>query len=526
MAKHRLFLVALIFIVSASFVLIGRSFGSKGQISSEDLFFSAEDPIQFFTVVGSCKVAATDKTLLTLKNGYPAALYTSKASALITSLISSRLSPQTAFFATTRAVFECTFPRARVKKIASLGSDASIACLEEIPSALLIGSNTGVYRYDYQTKMIAPLENFQKVNVRAMTFNEKDKQLFVGADKGVYIYEFNDKTTYKLLDLYGGKEEYDVSSEYYDEGVDNHGADSVNVTFSTCDTHSIYWASKDKDLYYYDDGKGSFAKASSVGFVASTIYHIIAQGEHCYVASDEGLYVFSITTQSWKKLKTPRVKPVFYLYYSLASNTLYAAGKGGVVGIDLHNRQYTPITSPDKIDPSLFRQLFAGEPTFSQLQSAAIQHTDTSPKKIKSWYAKAKYKALLPSVNVGVDHDWSDTYEIYTSASNNYSLRGPKDRSYGWDVTCSWDLSDFIWKDDYTQIDTRSRLMVELRNDVLDELRRIYFERQRLKLKLTLDPPEEKTKLYEECLRLQELTANLDALTGDYFSDYKEARER
>jgi hypothetical protein len=53
-----------------------------------------------------------------------------------------------------------------------------------------------------------------------------------------------------------------------------------------------------------------------------------------------------------------------------------------------------------------------------------------------------------------------------------------------------------------------------------------YFERQRLKLKLTLDPPEEKTKLYEECLRLQELTANLDALTGDYFSDYKEARER
>ena len=63
-----------------------------------------------------------------------------------------------------------------------------------------------------------------------------------------------------------------------------------------------------------------------------------------------------------------------------------------------------------------------------------------------------------------------------------------------------------------------SYLVVQLRDDVLDEVTRLYFERRRLQINLFLDPPKELKDKIEKDLRLQELTAGVDALTGGYLS--------
>lgn len=68
------------------------------------------------------------------------------------------------------------------------------------------------------------------------------------------------------------------------------------------------------------------------------------------------------------------------------------------------------------------------------------------------------------------------------------------------------------------QTDVRYKLIMQLRDDILDEVTRLYFERGRLQVELLLTPPEDlKTKLGKE-LRLQELTADKDGLTGGYLS--------
>ena len=60
--------------------------------------------------------------------------------------------------------------------------------------------------------------------------------------------------------------------------------------------------------------------------------------------------------------------------------------------------------------------------------------------------------------------------------------------------------------------------MVQLRNDVVDEVTRLYFERRRLQVELlTRQPAEPQPALYK-ALRIQELTALIDGLTGGYFS--------
>jgi hypothetical protein len=52
----------------------------------------------------------------------------------------------------------------------------------------------------------------------------------------------------------------------------------------------------------------------------------------------------------------------------------------------------------------------------------------------------------------------------------------------------------------------------------LDEVTKLYFERLRVKMELDNLSIEDRKKRFEKELKIQELTASLDALTGGYFS--------
>jgi len=148
----------------------------------------------------------------------------------------------------------------------------------------------------------------------------------------------------------------------------------------------------------------------------------------------------------------------------------------------------------------------------------AIRYAEVYPEKIARWRRQAKFRALLPRMSFSIDRGWSDTYEIYTSSSTSYWISGPNDRTEGWDINFSWDLADLIWNPSQTSIDVRSKLMVQLRDDIVDEVNRTYFERRRLQVELLTDPPADLNTRLKKKLRLEELTASLDGYTGGDFS--------
>ena len=75
-----------------------------------------------------------------------------------------------------------------------------------------------------------------------------------------------------------------------------------------------------------------------------------------------------------------------------------------------------------------------------------------------------------------------------------------------------------IWNPDQTSIDARSRLLVQLRQDLLEEVTRIYFERERLLAEFNGQPTSDPVLRKERSIRVEELTAYLDAMTGGWFS--------
>lgn len=157
------------------------------------------------------------------------------------------------------------------------------------------------------------------------------------------------------------------------------------------------------------------------------------------------------------------------------------------------------------------------EPTILELHQAAIRYAEVSPNKITSWRRQAALKALLPQVSVGYDRSVDSTLSAPSGSRTTYII-GPDDESYGFDFSVKWDLGDLVYNDDQTSIDSRSKLMVQLRNDVLDKLNQAYFERKRLQTELTKYPDKTSPTYHERQLKIEELTAQIDALTGGYLS--------
>ncbi len=153
---------------------------------------------------------------------------------------------------------------------------------------------------------------------------------------------------------------------------------------------------------------------------------------------------------------------------------------------------------------------FTNEPSIQEIQKKAIEYAEVSPKKISSWRRQAAVKALMPDLTL----DFDKTITTSLGATYDRTQVGPQD----WAVNLKWNVGELIWNSDQTSIDSRSKLMVELRDDILNEVTRLYFERRRLQAEGILSPPQNKKEEIESNLRLAELTASIDALTGGYLT--------
>ncbi len=156
------------------------------------------------------------------------------------------------------------------------------------------------------------------------------------------------------------------------------------------------------------------------------------------------------------------------------------------------------------------------DPSIRQVYQMAIAYAEVSPRKISDWRRAAKNKAWLPTLSVRLDRATTDLFHWDTGANPDALLKGRE--HFDWDVSLSWNMGELIWNNDQTSIDSRSKLMVELRGDVLDQVTRIYFERRRLQSELGAPADTLSQQYRDNQMRIEELTALLDGFTGGEFS--------
>ncbi|MFH0840104.1 MAG: YCF48-related protein [Candidatus Omnitrophota bacterium] len=344
------------------------------------------------------------------------------------------------------------------------------------------------------------------------------KKLFVSSNEALFKSEDYGKTWQKIFFPNIAGEENPFQEEYSEEGglfrkaFNYIAVDGVNPSI-------IYLATK-KGVFKSTDSGASWKRLSKSGLPRCTIRNFVVSlstGGYLFLATDRGVIQFSADDNLWKEVSAGlSERKINFIASNAEGNTLWIAAKGGVFGSDGNIYQIDKSKSDSGVEAIL--QNFRNEPSFRQVQEAAIVYAEVHPNKIAKWRRDAKMKALLPTLSVGMDRDSSQDVHWDAGSNPDMLIVGPYYDDTGWDIRCSWDLGGLIWNDDQTSIDTRSKLMVELRNDIIDEVTRLYFERRRLQVELMQSPPKDERKLMEKELRIQELTANIDGITGGYFS--------
>jgi hypothetical protein len=172
---------------------------------------------------------------------------------------------------------------------------------------------------------------------------------------------------------------------------------------------------------------------------------------------------------------------------------------------------------------------FDHEPSVQQVHQWAMDYARVNPELVDRWMAAATGFAALPRLQLEgrVRDGWGQGFKYYTEDGvideqdeTVFDVLDDADRDQDRTVVvrATWDLDNLVMSSERIRAINESQDVVKLRDKVLDEVTRVYFERRRVQVDLLLSPARDVATQTKDYLRLMELTANLDALTGGSFS--------
>ncbi len=379
-------------------------------------------------------------------------------------------------------------------------------------STIYIATKNGIYKssdYGAGWKRVFKGETFEKKYIRSITARSDKECFYVLTFSNLYEIRNNGLSWKKIF--IGGIEDNENDDE--EETIKESATLLKKIAI---DGKNNLYLSTSKSILTSCDGGKNWNRMNETGLSNRDINFCLVSkidSNKIYAATENGVFQYLKDAKIWRNiyqgLESTKIKSLSFnsknedFILCLADNNIYKT---------VEKKDYLKILYSN----------FNNEPSIRETQELAIMYAEVHPDKIRKWRNGAKLRGLLPKVTFGIDHSRSDTIKFYSDPSD-FWIYGPLDKTEGWDLTFTWDMGDFIYNEHQTTIDIRSKLMAQLREGLLNDLTRLYFERRRLQMELAAKKPATEIQKIEKELRLEELTASIDALTGGKFSEVIEA---
>jgi hypothetical protein len=164
-------------------------------------------------------------------------------------------------------------------------------------------------------------------------------------------------------------------------------------------------------------------------------------------------------------------------------------------------------------------------PAIERVHRAALRYLGLERSRMEALRRGSQRRAWWPIVVARAAGQWDDSrntdydQSFSSGATHDLTDRG-HDRGDEFDVSLSlsWDLGGIAYEPESIDVSRETREVIELRDDVLDEITQLYFERRRVLAELGAlggPPAAEQRRLR---LRADEFAAGIDAWTGGWFS--------
>ncbi len=160
---------------------------------------------------------------------------------------------------------------------------------------------------------------------------------------------------------------------------------------------------------------------------------------------------------------------------------------------------------------------FATEPAIGQVQTWAVVRAGAEPERAGELVRAARARGALPLIRLR--GRYKDNAGTKWDELNLMDSRD-RDSEYSLDLWLEWDLSELASSPDALRAVREGRALAELRQGVVNQVTIAYFDRRRLLVEEHLAPVGEPiAQSVLRRLRIQELTATLDGLTGGRWTE-------
>jgi len=171
-------------------------------------------------------------------------------------------------------------------------------------------------------------------------------------------------------------------------------------------------------------------------------------------------------------------------------------------------------------------------PPIDLLCAAAVTQALAEPERARSFLSRARLAGWLPEVRFRAYRRFARTEGLSFDDTGTGGVVAPVDISAIDDVRYEWratlDLSRIVFNPDELQAHSEALRMSDVRRDIQALVIRLYFERRRLLLESTTTPaappPGEGASVELRVVRVAEIEAQLDALSGGAFSGWDSGR--
>jgi hypothetical protein len=241
-----------------------------------------------------------------------------------------------------------------------------------------------------------------------------------------------------------------------------------------------------------------------------------------WLATDRGLLVAQDLRGPWRRVfgsaGSSAVQDL-----ATGEGALYAATANGLAVARPGSSESSRAAIPPRV------MIDADEPDIHNVHRAALRYLDLQPDRIAALRRGVARRGWLPIVAFrgnsdryrGRGYDYDEAY-VSGELRELHDSDRDKARDLGLQLTVSWDLGDIAYHPEAIDISREAREIIELRDDVLDEITQLYFERRLVLAEIAslseTAPLAEPVRADVLQLRAAQLAAGIDAWTGGWFS--------
>jgi hypothetical protein len=174
------------------------------------------------------------------------------------------------------------------------------------------------------------------------------------------------------------------------------------------------------------------------------------------------------------------------------------------------------------LDPGVLRVLAAEDPPIEALRAAATALVLAEPGRARSLVERARFAGWLPELRLMVDRRFARTESVDLGTPTDGAALAPvgidSNNDVRYQARATWDLSKIIFNSDEIGAQFQALRTADTRREIESLVIRLYFERRRLKAESATADDLDMLPGSRRELRIAEIEAELDALTGDAFT--------